>query len=225
MPFRGQQACGACRGRTEPSIREQDERLRLASKGDIRGDLPEDLHVLLRLAAERLQAAAEARSVVIFTRAPRDQVFWATAQAGITDEILGRLKFEVGSRILDFLGAAVDPGDKDLPEHERLKLQKTKIDLILPMKLKGELMGFVGLGNKVTGDAYDSLDFKFLSSVTGQIGAAMEYCACAGRSASLRRPEKSSGDCCRRRYHRSAATKSSAHGSRPARSEEITSTS
>jgi len=141
----------------------------------------EDLHVLLRLAAERLQAAAEARSVVIFTRAPRDQAFWATAQAGIADEILGRLKFEVGSRILDFLGAAVDPGDKDLPEQERLKLQKTKIDLILPMKLRGELMGFVGLGNKVTGDAYDSLDFKFLGSATGQIGAAMEHLRVRGQ--------------------------------------------
>ena len=141
----------------------------------------EDLHVLLRSAAERLQAAAEADSVVIFTRAPRDQAFWATAQAGITDDILGRLKFEVGSRILDFLGAALDPRNKDLPEHERLKLQRTKIDLILPMKLKGELIGFVGLGNKTTGEAYDSLDFKFLGSVTDQIGAAMEHLRVRGQ--------------------------------------------
>src|SRR5207247_11295697 len=75
----------------------------------------------------------------------------------------------------------VDSGDKDLPEHERLKLQKTKIDFILPMKLKGELIGFVGLGDKVTGDGYDSLDFKFLSSVSDQIGAAMEHLRVRGQ--------------------------------------------
>ena len=47
MPCKGQHACGTYRVRAEPPIRDQDERLRIALKGDIRGALPGDLRVLL----------------------------------------------------------------------------------------------------------------------------------------------------------------------------------
>jgi FixJ family two-component response regulator len=133
-----------------------------------------DLHVLVKRVAEHLQQIMHNRSVTIFTRAPLDQAFWVTAQAGISEEIIGRLKFESDSRLLQYMDTIFDPRQQDLPENESKKLQKAACSLIVPMKLKSELIGFIGLGEKVSGEAFDAKELRFLSSVIDQIGLGME---------------------------------------------------
>src|SRR4029453_14646459 len=46
-PFVSQRACGACRCRAEAPVPEEDERLGIAMEGDLGGDSPGHLHILL----------------------------------------------------------------------------------------------------------------------------------------------------------------------------------
>ena len=80
-----------------------------------------DLHVMLKQAAEHLRQALRTSSVTIFTRASLDQAFWATAQAGGVEEIVGRVKFASDSRVLEHMKAIFDPWSMPLPEKETAK--------------------------------------------------------------------------------------------------------
>jgi len=133
-----------------------------------------DLHVLVKRVADHLQQALHNRCVTIFTRAPLDHAFWVTAQVGIPEEIVGRLKFEADSRFLSHMDSIFDPYEKELPEHERMKLNKSGCSLAVPVKLKSELIGFIGLGEKLSGQPFDAEELRFLSTVIEQIGLGIE---------------------------------------------------
>ncbi|HYK91704.1 MAG TPA: SpoIIE family protein phosphatase [Acidobacteriota bacterium] len=133
-----------------------------------------DLHQLVKRVAEHLQQALHNRSVSIFTRAPLDQAFWATAQVGIPEEIVGRMKFEPDSHLLQYMDVIFDPRQKELPESERTRLSKAGCSLVVPVKLKSELIGFIGLGEKLSDVPFDPEEIRFLSTVIEQIGLGLE---------------------------------------------------
>ncbi len=133
-----------------------------------------DLHQLVRRVAEHLQQALHTHSIAIFTRAPLDQAFWVTAQAGLSEEISGKMKFEPDSSLLRRMEGIFDPREKDLPESERSKLEKAGCVLVVPLKLKNELIGFMGLGEKLSGGPLDPDEIRFLSTAVDQIGLGIE---------------------------------------------------
>jgi len=133
-----------------------------------------DLHVMLKQAAEHVRQALRTSSVTLFTRAPLDLSFWAAAQAGGAEEIVGRVKFAPDSRILGHMDTIFDPWSKPLPEEETAKLRQAHCSLLVPLRLKGELAGFVGVGGKLTGDPFDEEEFKFLGLVADRIGFGIE---------------------------------------------------
>ncbi len=133
-----------------------------------------DLHIMLRQAAEHLRQALRTSSVTIFTRAPLDLAFWAAAQAGGVEEIVGRVKFAPESRVLEHMETIFDPWSTPLPEEETAKLRQANCSLLVPLRLKGELAGFVSVGGKLSGDPFDEEEFKFLSLVIDRIGFGIE---------------------------------------------------
>jgi FixJ family two-component response regulator len=141
----------------------------------------EDAHVLLRIVAARLRSIFEARSVVVFTKAPMDQAFWATAQVGISEEILGRLKFEHDSPVITRLPQPGAPPASDLPEEDRSRLDRAGISVISPVRIKTELVAFIGLGPKVSGIEYDAEDVKFLADVGDETAAGLESLRLRGK--------------------------------------------
>lgn len=133
-----------------------------------------DLHVLINQVAGQLKDALRLSSVTVFTKAPLDQAFWATAHVGGPNEVLGRLRFESDSVLLRYMDGILDPFSKELSEKDRAKLEQTGCLLIAPFRLKGELIGFVGLGHKVGGGTFDGEELKFLADVVSQIGNGIE---------------------------------------------------
>src|SRR5262249_29884915 len=113
-----------------------------------------DSPVLLNTVAELVQQVSQNRAVVIFTRAPRDRTFLAAAKVGAPDEIIGRLKFGPDSRLLTMMDSVFEPGRQELPEEERQALRKAGSALIVPVKLKDELVGFISLGRKQSDGEY-----------------------------------------------------------------------
>jgi sigma-B regulation protein RsbU (phosphoserine phosphatase) len=67
-----------------------------------------------------------------------------------------------------------DPREKELPENERFRLNKAGCDLVVPVKLKSELIGFIGLGEKFSGVPFDAEELRFLSMVIDQIGLGID---------------------------------------------------
>jgi len=149
--------------------RRKAERLQ-ADKKNLGRELIEapDLPILLKLLAEHLHKASQSSAVVVFIKAPGKQTFWAAAKVGIPDEHLTRLKFESDSRLLTLLDTVVDVHEMDLPEADRLKLQRANARLLVPIRLKGELIAFLSLGSKLSGEEYDTEDLEYLVAVADQ---------------------------------------------------------
>jgi FixJ family two-component response regulator len=133
-----------------------------------------DLHNMLKHVAEHLLRAVGTSSVAIFTRSQIDQSYYATAQAGNADDILGTLKFEPDSLVLRYMGTIFDPWGKDLPERDQETLRRSQCSLIVPLRLKGELTGFIGMGQKSTGDSFDDEEIRFLNLAVDRIGIGIE---------------------------------------------------
>jgi len=133
-----------------------------------------DLPTLLKLVTEHLQPALQNRSVVIFSRGTYDRAYVATAKVGLPDEILGQLKFEIGSPLLAMMDSPFEVRKQDLPEVEKLTLRKAGSAFIVPVKLKNELVGFISLGTKLSDEDYDAEDKDFLVSVAEQIAVGVD---------------------------------------------------
>jgi serine phosphatase RsbU (regulator of sigma subunit)/DNA-binding response OmpR family regulator len=130
-----------------------------------------DFKTMLKLSAKRLRQALESRAAVIFTRALCEQGFCATAQAGLSDETISGLKFEAASALLTLMKAPFDPRAACLPEAEKRQLDKLESVLMMPIRIKDELFGFVSLAGKPSEEAYDAEEMEFLETVASQIGA------------------------------------------------------
>jgi len=59
-------------------------------------------------------------------------------------------------------------------EEERAKLAQLKSELLLPLAVKEELLGFISLGQKRSEEPYTSTDLRLLKSVATQTGLALE---------------------------------------------------
>lgn len=129
---------------------------------------------VFKLVAEHLQQALQNRSVVIFSRGTYDRAYVATAKVGLSDEIIGQLKFEVGSPLLSMMDSPFEVHTQDLPEVERLTLRKAGSAFIVPVKLKNELVGFISLGTKLSDEDYDAEDKDFLTSVAEQMAVGID---------------------------------------------------
>jgi FixJ family two-component response regulator len=132
-----------------------------------------DLKTMLRLAAERLQRVLESRAVVIFTKALCEQGFCVTAQAGVSNAASNELSFELSSRLLTVLKTPLHMPSAELPAEERHRLNKIHSALLVPIRIKEELLGFISLASKPFEAAIDVDEMKFLESVTAQIGAGI----------------------------------------------------
>jgi FixJ family two-component response regulator len=129
-----------------------------------------DLKTILKLSAERLRQALESPSVVIFTRAFCEQGFCATTKAGVSDDVMKGLRFEAASACVTLMNTPFDPRTASLPEAEKRKLDSIDSALLVPLRIKDELFGFVSLAGKPCEEAYDAEEMEFLESVAGQIG-------------------------------------------------------
>jgi serine phosphatase RsbU (regulator of sigma subunit)/FixJ family two-component response regulator len=129
-----------------------------------------DFKTMLRLSAERLQQVLGSPAVVIFTRALYENGFYAAANAGLSDETIRGLKFEAANTLIALLQAPFDPRSAALPEEERSKLDRMNSTLMIPIRVKDELLGFISLAGNRREQTCDAEEMGFLESVASQVG-------------------------------------------------------
>lgn len=133
-----------------------------------------DLLSLLSQVAGFVQQVMQSRSVVIYTKGQRERAFQASATVGIPATLCDVLEFRSDSQLLSMLERGVGPSIQDLPELEKLQLCKMESTLLVPVLLKSELLGFLSLGGKLSGDEYDRRDREFLAAVAEYVAAGIE---------------------------------------------------
>jgi FixJ family two-component response regulator len=144
-----------------------------------------DLKAMLRLVAEHIEQALESRGVVIFTRGPREHSFSVSARSTVLDDSLGELKFEPDADFLCMLNAPFDAAAAYSPEEQKREAVEVNNTLIVPIKIKGELIGFICLGSKLSDEPYDQDDMKFLDAIVEQIGIGVDNLRARGQQHEL----------------------------------------
>nr|AUN37194.1 serine phosphatase RsbU [uncultured bacterium] len=124
---------------------------------------------MLTLSAERLQQALDSHMVVIFTRATYENRFYATAKAGVNDEAIRGLRFEATDTLITLMQAPFDPRSGNLSEEEKSRLDRMNSTLMIPIRVKDDLFGFISLAGNPRQEAYDAEEMRFLESVASQI--------------------------------------------------------
>jgi sigma-B regulation protein RsbU (phosphoserine phosphatase) len=69
----------------------------------------------------------------------------------------------------------------DLPEDDRGRIERAGIALVAPVRIKGELVAFIGLGPKASGGEYDAEEMKFLADVGDETAAGLESLRLRGK--------------------------------------------
>jgi serine phosphatase RsbU (regulator of sigma subunit) len=133
-----------------------------------------DLPSLLSMAAGFVQQVMQSRSVVTYTKGLRERSFQASATVGILQASCDSLEFQADSQLLSMLKRGVRPSIQDLTEPEKAQLCKMGSTLIVPVLLKNEVLGFLSLGGKLSGDEYDPQDRDFLATVADHVAAGIE---------------------------------------------------
>jgi FixJ family two-component response regulator len=134
-----------------------------------------ELKPLMEIVSAHLQSALESESIVIFTRAPHEPAFTVASSVGLLENDVSRLKFDLSSPIFELLDDLVHVDGQDFPSPEKSKLEEIKASLLVPVKMEGGLVGFLAVGGKKTGLKYDEQDSKFLSTIAGQVAAAVNH--------------------------------------------------
>jgi len=139
-----------------------------------------DLPSLLSLVAGFVQQVLQTCSVVIYTKGLRETSFQASAAVGIPETLCDVLEFHADNQLLSMLERGVRPSINDLPGPETLQLRRMGTTLLVPVLIKGELLGFLTLGRKLSGDEYDPQDREFLATVAEHVAAGMERMSLQG---------------------------------------------
>jgi DNA-binding winged helix-turn-helix (wHTH) protein len=133
-----------------------------------------DLKTLADVLAEQVQRFLGTGTAVVYTREPGANNFQATAKIGTLEHSLAQLKFDADSRLVTLAEPAFDPRRQDLPKAEHVLLAKIGSALIVPMRAKGETLGFLSLGLKTSGGGYHPEDLKFVVAAAHLAAHGME---------------------------------------------------
>jgi FixJ family two-component response regulator len=143
-----------------------------------------DLRAMLTTVAEHVEQTLQSSAVVIFTRTLREQSFSVIARAGAFDEALEELRFEPDEHLLELIDASSETTAAYLTDEDQSE-SSSNSTLIVPIKVKSDLLGLICLGNKSSGEKYDAEDMRFLDAIVEQVGAGISNLKSRGQEQEL----------------------------------------
>jgi len=120
-----------------------------------------------------IHEAFQARFAVGFLKAANG-VFVPEVHAGVSTETLAEVKFEPGSQLLEIPDAVFSPVEKLTSDSEKKTLQRLGCAIVAPLKARGDRLGFLALGSKLSGTPYHSPDLELLEAISDQAAAAID---------------------------------------------------
>jgi len=83
------------------------------------------------------------------------------------------------------LNAPLEASRTYLPEEEKQEGAEADDTLIVPIKVKGELIGFICIGSKLSGEQYDQDDTRFIDAIVDQVGTGINNLRARGQQYEL----------------------------------------
>lgn len=128
-----------------------------------------DLDLLLKSSAELVQQALQNRFVLMLAEKREPDRLEPIAHVGLPSELVTDLALEKRA-VLRRGGDSI--GRIDFEERPELRRIHAHLEMIL--KLKGEVLGAILLGSKLSGEDYDEEDREFLNSVGENLALAID---------------------------------------------------
>src|SRR5437868_1679273 len=130
-----------------------------------------DQRTMLEMIAGRISHALD-RAATIFTRAPREHAFTRAAAAGDADSLAQLTRMAHREWHFD----AGHPSSQSVVAFDEARAAYSSGEppaLIVPVKVKNEIAGLLGVIGKRAGDGFDADDIKFLDVVAEQIASGI----------------------------------------------------
>jgi FixJ family two-component response regulator len=130
-----------------------------------------DQRTMLEMIAGRIHHALD-RATAIFTRAPREHAFTRAVAAGDADSLAQLTRMT--HREWHFDGS--NPSSQSVNAFDEARAAYSSGEppaLIVPVKVKNEIAGLLGVIGKHAGDGFDADDMKFLDAVAEQIASGI----------------------------------------------------
>jgi|GEM_PF-165516 len=137
-----------------------------------------ELQSLLDSVAEHLRQSLHSRSVVILTTCLSDHIA-SVAKVAELSSVQNWARSTGRLYNADHLVAVVE---QDLPETEKIGRIKALSSLFASVYFRGELVGYIAIGGKLSGFDYDDEDQRFLTAIAEMLGTGIN-------NARLRRQE------------------------------------
>lgn len=110
--------------------------------------------------------------VALFIRSHTNPGYGVSALRGASDDARNR-RFPSDGALLVERSLPFEPDTDTLPMAERGVLDAIGVRLVVPLRAKDDTIGFIGLGAKASGEAYDEDDLEFLATVADQLGLGL----------------------------------------------------
>ena len=154
---------------TTPGLSWGSELARIAAKLSA----AQDMHSLLHTATFQIRQVFNA-GVAIFTQTTDEPVFAVAASVGIPKDEIWPARFRFDSAVAASLERPSHAADLDLPEEEREALRLARAVLLVPLRRRDTLLGFLGLGQNPMGPRYDEGELALLDALASNIALCYE---------------------------------------------------
>ncbi|MEA2572603.1 MAG: eukaryotic-like serine/threonine-protein kinase [Acidobacteriota bacterium] len=132
-----------------------------------------DLPSLYDHAAAALQQIFNSRTVVVFAFDSATDRASAAATVGITDEVAAALAMRAGSPITTGV-VNLDRSSPGLDDDDSAALVRSKARLVVPVRLRDELLAAITFGPRLSDERYDESDERLASAIASQIALAID---------------------------------------------------
>jgi hypothetical protein len=142
----------------------------------LREQMSEAVHLrqLVTLSVESAQQAVQSRTAVFFLKDDTGFLRCA-AKVGLPDEVLEGLGLAGKSALATDMNGPYEPDKRSWPEPESQVLRRVASALLVPVCFKGDLLGMISLGPKLSSEDYDADDREFLTTLAYQAGVSIEH--------------------------------------------------
>jgi serine/threonine protein kinase len=132
-----------------------------------------DINSLLHDVIDHIQQAFQIGSTVAFLKAPSGALV-PEAHMAVPAGNLEQVRFEPGCHLLKVPDVVFSPAVTYLPEAEKKQLHRIGCSVIVQLRARGEALGFLAVGAKLSGVNYDSRDMELLEAIGDQVSAAID---------------------------------------------------
>ena len=142
-----------------------------------------DLPHLLEMLVERVQDVLHAERVVIILLDPHTDFYISHKAGGISEQVTHMVRFSKDDQVVSWLaekgplylhGEEGDSYPVGFSVEEKARLEALGVVLCIPLYTREQLIGWLALGSKRSGDLYSRDDLAFLSTLADQTSLVIQ---------------------------------------------------